>query len=51
MTENDALHVINILFFDLFLAVYCSIDSIIIVLDLLPHIGKFDYLNSKVARP
>ena len=50
VTDNEALRVIHILFFDFLLALCYSTDISITVLDLLPHIKKFDYLNSKVAR-
>ena len=49
MTDNDAFYVIYILFFWLiFSLVLFHRRSIISVLDLSPHILKFDYLNSKV---
>ena len=50
MTDKDTLHDIHILFFDLLLALHYSRHNIVTVLDLLPHIQKFNYLNSKVVR-
>ena len=47
MTDNAALYVIHILFYSFILL---QRRNIITVLDLLPHIKKFDYLNCEIAR-
>ena len=50
VTDNDALHVIHIFLNLTFSFILFHRHSITTVLDLLPHIWKFDCLNSKVAR-